>query len=282
MTSSIQGRLFLVGCPRSGTTLLQSLLASHPDIISFPESHFFRLLVEKRSRLRQMLNLASPIARSHYAQFFAETGYPDAKRFLKQTDITIPQYARAFYRALDAIAQQEGKPIWLEKTPGHVRYINYIEATIAQPKFIHIVRNGTDVVASLYEVTHKYPNLWEKAYSVDECISHWEKDVKLTLHYLNQPNHIVVQYEQLADDPEPILMDLCKFIGTAFYKEMLSNYRQTAQKVTASNEPWKAGVSNAIQKRSSTKFNELFNETERQHISNAIATLNLEPLEQAK
>ncbi|MGC1525664.1 MAG: sulfotransferase, partial [Phormidesmis sp.] len=34
-------RLFLVGCARSGTTLLQSLLASHPGVASFPESNFF-------------------------------------------------------------------------------------------------------------------------------------------------------------------------------------------------------------------------------------------------
>ncbi|NJL67494.1 MAG: sulfotransferase [Microcoleus sp. SM1_3_4] len=38
-------RIFLVGCPRSGTTILQSLLASHPEIISFPESKFFHYLL---------------------------------------------------------------------------------------------------------------------------------------------------------------------------------------------------------------------------------------------
>ncbi|MEM9163612.1 MAG: sulfotransferase, partial [Cyanobacteria bacterium P01_F01_bin.4] len=47
------GKFFVVGCSRSGTTLLQSLLASHPEIISFPESKFFVDLVwmpEERSR----------------------------------------------------------------------------------------------------------------------------------------------------------------------------------------------------------------------------------------
>jgi hypothetical protein len=47
-------RLFLVGCPRSGTTLLQSLLAAHPQIASFPESHF--LLVTKRFTLAQVIH----------------------------------------------------------------------------------------------------------------------------------------------------------------------------------------------------------------------------------
>ena len=39
--STRPGRAFLIGCPRSGTTLLQSLLFSHPDVISFPETFFF-------------------------------------------------------------------------------------------------------------------------------------------------------------------------------------------------------------------------------------------------
>jgi hypothetical protein len=37
-------RIFLVGAPRSGTTILQSLLAAHPEVISFPESKFFHYL----------------------------------------------------------------------------------------------------------------------------------------------------------------------------------------------------------------------------------------------
>ena len=37
----VKERVFIVGVPRSGTTLIQSLLASHPQIETFPESHFF-------------------------------------------------------------------------------------------------------------------------------------------------------------------------------------------------------------------------------------------------
>ncbi len=41
MTSVIEGRIFVVGAPRSGTTLVQSLIASHSQVTSFTESHFF-------------------------------------------------------------------------------------------------------------------------------------------------------------------------------------------------------------------------------------------------
>src|SRR5271167_4804558 len=46
VTPEIAGRLFVVGCPRSGTTLLQSLLAAHPSVHSFPETAVFGRLLK--------------------------------------------------------------------------------------------------------------------------------------------------------------------------------------------------------------------------------------------
>ncbi|MGL6135938.1 MAG: sulfotransferase, partial [Planktothrix sp.] len=59
-------RLFLVGCPRSGTTLLQSLLAAHSQIASFPESQFFRCLLENRPPWRVKLRIPGRFARQRF------------------------------------------------------------------------------------------------------------------------------------------------------------------------------------------------------------------------
>ena len=58
---------FLVGCPRSGTTLLQSLIASHPQVYSLPETNFFRLLLHSEEfprRCAPPLRLAKGFARA--------------------------------------------------------------------------------------------------------------------------------------------------------------------------------------------------------------------------
>ena len=69
MQTAPKQRIFLVGCPRSGTTLLQSLLAAHPDITSFPESHFFRHLIDNRRWLHRTFGIASKRARTRKIKF---------------------------------------------------------------------------------------------------------------------------------------------------------------------------------------------------------------------
>src|SRR4051794_23668295 len=90
--SAIQERCFLVGCIRSGTTLLQSLLAAHPQVTSFPESMFYRIAVgqaaerargvlprtvkQRVGRLvretRWRLGVASPVGRRRAQSFLRE------------------------------------------------------------------------------------------------------------------------------------------------------------------------------------------------------------------
>ena len=47
-------RVLLVGCPRSGTTILQAILSSHPEVFSLPETHFFPALCSNNSFIRKL------------------------------------------------------------------------------------------------------------------------------------------------------------------------------------------------------------------------------------
>jgi hypothetical protein len=142
-------RLFLVGCPRSGTTLLQSLVAAHPQVASFPESHFFTRIISSRPVLRH-LGLASLRARPQFTLLLDLLGRPELRTCLPRLAVSPRQYARAFTTVLDTVAREQHKQAWLEKTPRHLEYIDDISALVSNAKFIHLIRNGADVVASLY------------------------------------------------------------------------------------------------------------------------------------
>lgn len=268
-------KIFLVGCPRSGTTLLQSLLTAHPQITSFPESHFFRHLIPKPSSRRYLFGIISRKAKPRFEAFLKELEREDLLSYLPNSAIFQYQYVHSFIKVLDQITQEQGKTIWIEKTPGHIHYIDYIQKNIKEAKFIHIVRNGTDVVASLYEVTHNYPQIWGEAWSINKCIKQWTKDVAISLQYQARPNHILVRYEQLVIDPTLILREICNFINIDFNKVMLEKYMMTTKSIVLDNEPWKNSVQDSIKNRNGQKFEKLFNQKQRKYIINELSgTLN--------
>ena len=149
MSIATKQRIFVVGCPRSGTTLLQSLLAAHSDVASFPESHLFSSLVADRGKLRSTFNIASRKARPQFDTFLRELQREDLNQYLPKFSFLVRQYSHAFIRILDILSEEQGKDIWIEKTPRHLHCIDQIEKLLPEPQFIHIIRSGKDVVASL-------------------------------------------------------------------------------------------------------------------------------------
>lgn len=273
MSLEIKNRLFIVGCPRSGTTLLQSLMAAHPEIASFPESHFFQNL-NGSWPWGSWLGIASSKAKIKFDEFLHKVNQEQMCQYLPKISVFQGQYSSAFVKVLDTITQQQSKSIWLEKTPQHLLHINLIEKLVKDVKFIHIIRNGEDVVASLYDWALKYPEtIMSKLRDVDRSINLWTKYVETSHRHLYKPNHILVSYERLVEDPQSTLIEICKFIGVDFDEIMLQQYAAASKKVVTKDEFWKASVSESIKNANGTKFYKLFNEEQRQYIINQLATV---------
>jgi len=269
-------RLFLVGCPRSGTTLLQSLLAAHSQLLSFPETHFFTKVLSPRPLLRN-LGLASPHARTRFYRILEDIGHPHMHTHLPRFTVSRRQYSRAFVALLDAVTQSQNKQGWLEKTPRHLHHVDEIRARVPGAKFIHLIRNGEDVIASLYEVVKAHPERWVSmpAGDLDSCIARWIESIERSQHYLAAPDHAIVRYEQLIEAPRDVLGHLCRFIGVSFEERMLEDARHHAATLVLPHETWKQGVSQAIEPPRQRKFDRIFSEVERQHIMARIAQVNL-------
>lgn len=271
--SKLVSPVFIVGCPRSGTTLLQSLLAAHPDIASFPESKFFEYLVPEHEPRRRALGLASRRLLPMLDKFFTEIGYPQMSQQFPRIPFFMRQYAKIFIHCLNQITLEQGKQLWLDKTPEHLRYLYWIEKYLENPKIIHLIRNGSDVVASLYEMGQKYQQ-WRYTFKdIDSCIDHWLADIKLSQIYLEKPNHYLVKYEEIVQNPGGVLEPLCQFIGIEFLPQMLEDYQETAKQLIRERETWKGGVSGEIKNANSTKFYQLFNQSEQEYI---LQRLNVE------
>lgn len=263
--------IFIVGCPRSGTTLLQSMLATHSEIASFPESHV--LLVTSRTRrgrwLRK-LGLVSPEMRQRLRQFLNEVGHPE---LMPPVSCRLRPFIQQFVHILDQLTVMQDKSIWIEKTPGHLYYIADFTAAVPDARFIHLLRNGADVVASLYEVTNQHPEQWGQGYTIEQCVEMWNRAVHLSLGYAGNINHHIVHYEQLLAQPEGTLGNLCHFIGVPFETTMRDAHHTVAQQLITAHESWKSGALTPLQMTDHGKFTRLFTQAQQRAIAAQLISL---------
>lgn len=278
MQPQYQPPVFLVGCPRSGTTFLQSLLSTHPQIASFRESKFFQYLHPSvYERKRYFFKLVSKQLSPRLEIYFRdELQRPDLLNRLPKV-ATMKHYTQKFIRILQDLAAEQEKSILLEKTPQHLHAIDDIERFIPQVKIIHLIRNGSDVVASLYEVTHKHPKPWGgKPWDLDFCLERWKNDLAISLSHSNDPNHLLVRYETLVENPQLTLTRICSFIGVQFDEIMLNKFQISAQEMSLPHEG--RSVSFKVENANSKKFYEIFNPEQQQYILEQLSEINLDTI----
>lgn len=259
-------RVFLVGAPRSGTTILQSLLASHPEITSFPETKFFHYLWSDRLK---------PRLPDRLREFFhREIHRPDlCDKWVSETSLTSDRI-KWFVGILDKLAVEGGNSIWLEKTPEHVYFVRDILDYLPDARFIHIVRNPLDVIASMRKATSDPSTnaIWGGEWSLRFCIERWKSSVATTNFFPSNLQCLVVRYEDLLEDKVKTLSQCCYFIGIAYDPEMLQNYR--AQAIALSlGHPWHKEIDRDIEPAIGAKYKKFFTENEIRYILKETAEL---------
>lgn len=272
LRKEIDKRIFLVGAARSGTTLLQSLVASHKQIHSFPETHFFIKTI-RRSGKKRFLPF---FKREHdyVKEFLKDLGHGDLARYLPIITFSVNKWTKALLRILDEVTLRNDKTMWLEKTPIHLHYVDLLMGIVPSLYFMHMIRNGEDVVASMYHATHKHSTEWGGTRTIDDCIERWKKDIAISKKYLGLANHVFVRYEELVETPEKHLRRICEKMDLQ-YKDSMLEFREITDQIILEKEKWKKGVNKPIQKRS--KFKKVFNKKEQKYVLKRVSGISLEP-----
>jgi hypothetical protein len=249
-------RIFVVGVPRSGTTLLQSLLAAHSAVASFTESHFFSRHFSFVPLRRGPILSRNPLPRLR--EFLAENDaagagaarWFEARQRLLRMRPVLPLMTRSVANrlvgVLDELAQRRGRATWIEKTPMHLRYVPFLERLSGpepSTRFVHMVRQGLEVVSSLQLASQG----WERSYDLATCARRWNDDVELSLGRMGSRQDHFVLYEELASQPEKTLARLVDELGLEWEPEMLHRYGRASDGLVTDDEPWKAGVGRRIQ-----------------------------------
>ena len=243
---SIDRPVFVIGCPRSGTTLLTLMLSSHSRIAFPPETRFllpvfrqhreFGDLREKRNRRR----LARRVVRRKGTKF-AHLGL-DRTRVIKAIVNGPPSLGSALAVPFRLYAADRGKARWGDKRPGHVRHVEVLRALFPDAQIVHIVRDPRDCVGSLARMPW-----W--SHGTEGALATWVHAVDCAAaarRKLPPDAFHELRYEDLVADPRGALTGLCAFLGEDFEEAMLDHREVAAQLPQRQRERWHQETQGAV------------------------------------
>jgi Sulfotransferase family len=244
MEDAINKPIFVVGSPRSGTSILTWCLGQHPNIIPLEESDWIGDLAINLAIYHQI-----GIARNDYsllssmgiesAEFFAVFGKSindlilrhrldlDKKRWRNAAGPSIPDYS--------FVPRYAAKTRWVDGTPEYSLHICGLRKLFPQALFVHIFRDVTSVVRSMLHFHHVSGH--SLVGNVPEAYSYWLRTASncILAERAYGPSVILrIRHSDLVDAPEATLRSIFSFLREPFAPECLE---PLAQRINSSNVP---------------------------------------------
>jgi hypothetical protein len=206
---------FIVGTPRSGTTLLAVLLDRHSNVAIGPESQFFTEFIPRKWAHRTPETYEELVDSALEFKRIADFGL-DRDRLLQHFKKYELSFANLLRAIIEVYAIQRSKLHPGEKSPLHLSYVSEILHQFPGSKVIWVLRDGRDVVRSLLEVPWATPGNPRRFRLF--CMR-WNDAVEQMIQYertLPPDRFMIVKFEDLLRQPKSELEKVCAFIGEEF------------------------------------------------------------------
>jgi len=233
--------IFVVGCPRSGTTLVQCILSASSEAFSLPETHFFAYVLQAINS-----SPATPIGQKEVR--FASQAFETEGELALPATFWAELASRPGLMALDIFLAvvEHYRPApelrVIEKTPRHVLHLDTIAAAFPDAVFVEVVRDPIEVASSLLGVP------FESSRSMLSYAQRWTESIQAARVFSRaQPGRLrTVIYEQLVREPEAAVRDLCAFVGLPYESAMLEEFGREAGRNVGRGEAWKRDVQSGV------------------------------------
>ncbi len=208
---------FLVGSPRSGTTLLQTMIMRAPGVTMPPELHFIHITYKRRHRMPDLRTdagweQAMNAIKARCAHSDIDMDHEVFAELCGQADRNYGDLFRCWLKAIGRLEQATSVG---EKTPNHCEWIPELATMIPEARFVHIMRDPRDSALSQREAFGR-PSL--------QAAVRWKRDLAMhkdCLRLMPASRYTAVRYEDLVTDPAASIERLCTFLGLTYREEML-------------------------------------------------------------
>lgn len=213
--------IFVVGFPRSGTTLTEQILASHPNISGGDELDYVW-------RMTQLAPHLSGSPQQSYPECLGNLATPVQRRALDKF--------RSYYLCNVELRRivEKGKGRFTDKMPLNETHLGLIHLAFPRAPIVHLIRHPLDVVLSTYfnDLTHG----GNCSYDLTNAARHYALIFDLIQHYRSQLDlrYLALRYEDVVDDPEPRVRELLDFLGEPWDERCLAFHENQRYARTAS------------------------------------------------
>ena len=219
---------FIVGVPRSGTTMLRLMLDAHPDMAIPPETYFVTNLIEAGDGGAGPEQLANVLV-GH--RRWDDLGIDEGELRRRLEAAGKPTGGDAVRIAFGLYAEGRGKPRWGDKTPAYLTNIAEIAAALPEARFVHLIRDGRDVALSILAMP-EVDRPMRRPDTVGEIAQRWRRRIERARRQGEDlPHYLEVRYEDLVLDPEPVLRQVCELIELPFTEAMLEFHASAGERL---------------------------------------------------
>lgn len=209
--------VFIAGPDRSGTSLIFSLLASHPNISMVRRTNMWRYFHQRYGDLsrpdnfeRCLLDMTRYNRMRHL--------HPDRDRLRNEFHRGAPTYGRLFALFYQHHAERTGKQRWGDKSLHTEHYVDRVFSEFPNAKIIHMTRDPRDRYASVRK-RHNRDNP-----RLGGTTGRWLLSMRKGLANQRRypERYKFIRFEDLAGNPEATLKEICEFIEAEYTPEMLT------------------------------------------------------------
>lgn len=206
--------VFIVGLPRTGTTLTERIISSHSKVHTLGETQFMQMMIRRESGIKSVESMSADII----------AGAATA-------DITV--IGRGY---LDAVAYRLGsEPMFIDKLPYNFLFLGFIAKAYPHARIVQMRRNPMDTCFSMYKQVFTWA--YKFSYSLDNLGRYVVAHEHLLKHWRDVlgDRMIEVEYESLVENQEEETRRLLDELGLPFEEACLDFDRNQAATTTASS-----------------------------------------------